>query len=835
MFDKNNLKKAFDKAVRFLKSSHRPLYLLIVPALFFASAAILYSAPPATKYQPGETLDPTCGPGDSNCSVEIGSSYWDKNGTSLFYTAGNIGLGTDSPSSRLDIAGDLNIRGVLQPSLSASGEGRVYFDQTSNTFKVSENGGAYVDLLSGGGGGSSLWTLHSNGEDIFRNVGNVGINTTNPTTQFESTSNSVAGWFRGVPGEAPGAWDFSKAARTADFQLDPAPGADSYLDGAKFSPDGLKMFTIQDSSFYYEGPAVEIVEYGLTTPWDVETAANSGNSYEAYDDLGVELLEPSDIEFSADGRSMYLLAYLEHTESENSDTYEIYEYSLSAPWSLASGNITYDQKKVFNPDVMWADKFQFNGDGTMLFVSGGYDDGGEGGDIWAYTLASPFDVSTIVEPAIGALPLGDSWYQFEQMFAFDSTGERFFAIFMDSDNDYRFEMVEYTLDGPWNVMDPPLGEEVYLIGDPGADFDYSDLMLRPDGMGFHIAYVPASFGVGSVPGGGFGTMGMGYATLEGGVYQYTLNADIEGGTVIVDGRLGVGVNNPQYKLHVNSGGDEKVAMFSNINGSCWVDPSNFGMDCSSDKRLKTDILSFGESKVKSSLSRLNELEAVTYRWAGEGNMNSPLRYGFIAQQVQEVFPELVSKGPFLDPDNPSLGHSLGVSYTGFTPFIIDAIQELNDKVDLISAVALSESNTSTETGGSLIDIILRAAKNSVVTAKEFVANKIRTKELCLEDEAGETTCINRKDLDDLLRKSGASSQDNPPTSTEDIRVPEEEETLGGGESPQGEIDKKEESNDIPSEEHENDDSKKESDDAKNDGNLSGEVKNSPKEDGENVQ
>ena len=51
------------------------------------------------------------------------------------------------PVSNLDLNGDLNIRGMAAPSLSASGHGKIYFDTTANKFKVSQNGGAYVDLV----------------------------------------------------------------------------------------------------------------------------------------------------------------------------------------------------------------------------------------------------------------------------------------------------------------------------------------------------------------------------------------------------------------------------------------------------------------------------------------------------------------------------------------------------------------------------------------------------------------------------------------------------------------------------------------------------------------
>ena len=40
---------------------------------------------------------------------------------------------------------------MAAPAVSAAGQGRIYFDSTANKFKISEHGGAYADLVGGGG------------------------------------------------------------------------------------------------------------------------------------------------------------------------------------------------------------------------------------------------------------------------------------------------------------------------------------------------------------------------------------------------------------------------------------------------------------------------------------------------------------------------------------------------------------------------------------------------------------------------------------------------------------------------------------------------------------
>ena len=81
-----------------------------------------------------------------------------------------IGTTTDDGTNKLQVTGSaivtsLTLRttfdqiAISAPSVSAAGVGRIYFDENDNKFKVSENGGAYVDLLSISGGDEVTGTL----------------------------------------------------------------------------------------------------------------------------------------------------------------------------------------------------------------------------------------------------------------------------------------------------------------------------------------------------------------------------------------------------------------------------------------------------------------------------------------------------------------------------------------------------------------------------------------------------------------------------------------------------------------------------------------------------
>lgn len=100
---------------------------------------------------------------------------------------GNLGLGVSNPAVQLDMDGAFNVRGSAAPAVSPAGQGRMYFDSTSNTWKISENGGAYQDLLAAGGVGGSgtagrvaFWTgtstLASDSDFVWDSTNNrIGI------------------------------------------------------------------------------------------------------------------------------------------------------------------------------------------------------------------------------------------------------------------------------------------------------------------------------------------------------------------------------------------------------------------------------------------------------------------------------------------------------------------------------------------------------------------------------------------------------------------------------------------------------------------------------------
>lgn len=95
-------------------------------------------------------------------------------------------------------------------------------------------------------------------------------------------------------------------------------------------------------------------------------------------------------------------------------------------------------------------------------------------------------------------------------------------------------------------------------------------------------------------------------------------------------------------------------------------------DVNSDRRLKTNI---NPIDGKHALELITKMRGITFEWDDEvTGYDRPTgqQYGFIAQEIMEVFPQNVSKD--------ALGY-YQTSYGKYDPLIIEAIQELGKKVE----------------------------------------------------------------------------------------------------------------------------------------------------------
>ncbi len=152
----------------------------------------------------------------------------------------------------------------------------------------------------------------------------------------------------------------------------------------------------------------------------------------------------------------------------------------------------------------------------------------------------------------------------------------------------------------------------------------------------------------------------------------------------------------------------------------------------SDARLKTNIerLSYG-------LDTIIALNPVSYVFSNTDRFGSDQKIGFLAQELQDIVPEMVT----------DTGEYLSVNYSAITPVIVSAIQEMNLNV-------IDMDNMETENAWR--DAIAAWLGNTANGITEFFSKRVTTEEFCLRDENGES-CYTRSQLDAALNNTSDST------------------------------------------------------------------------------
>jgi len=159
------------------------------------------------------------------------------------------------------------------------------------------------------------------------------------------------------------AWDVSSASYSQNFSVaaqEPSPS------GLFFKPDGTKM---------YVGGSIggDILEYSLSTAWDISTASYSQNFI-----VTAQEANPGGVFFKPDGTKMYVAG-------GNSDI--IAEYSLSTAWDISSSSFSYSLN-VYAQEQDVQGVF-FKPDGTNMYIIGTNKD-----SVFQYDLSTAWDLST---------------------------------------------------------------------------------------------------------------------------------------------------------------------------------------------------------------------------------------------------------------------------------------------------------------------------------------------------------------------------------------------------------------------------------------------------------
>ncbi|OGM97760.1 MAG: hypothetical protein A2735_01215 [Candidatus Yanofskybacteria bacterium RIFCSPHIGHO2_01_FULL_41_21] len=203
------------------------------------------------------------------------------------------------------------------------------------------------------------------------------------------------------------------------------------------------------------------------------------------------------------------------------------------------------------------------------------------------------------------------------------------------------------------------------------------------------------------------------------------------------GNVGIGTTVPGQALEVGGTGKVKIAALTTQGYVCvGGNPgagvlSDGGASCStSDARLKIDITPISDSL--NVLSSLNQLHGVYYRWdlnnpRNEG-MPSSRQIGMIAQDVEQVLPELVSVG--------SDGYR-SLDYPKFTGFLLEAVKELDNKTNALTGqfeAFTSKLEAQCVTGDTRLRRRRKRARPDADVEGEFDFDEVEIKDIVAGDE-----------------------------------------------------------------------------------------------------
>jgi hypothetical protein len=262
---------------------------------------------------------------------------------------GNVGIGTTSPSVKLEVDGDFKISNTQEILTKTSGvEGWGYVNSISIVGQESAALG-----ISMSSDGTKMYIIGLTNDTVYQYT---------LSTAFDISTATYSGLSKSVSATA--------GTPTSLF----------------FKPDGTSFYITNDST------TDTVQQFNLSTAWDISTATYITAYTFTQDTL------PSGLEFSPDGTKMHLIGDTNNT---------VYQFALSTPWDLTTTATTPTYTFSVATQETSPQGIEFNSDGTKMYIVG------VGADaILQYNLSTPWNITTAVYDsrliaAAGGYPVGN--------------------------------------------------------------------------------------------------------------------------------------------------------------------------------------------------------------------------------------------------------------------------------------------------------------------------------------------------------------------------------------------------------------------------------------------
>jgi hypothetical protein len=235
---------------------------------------------------------------------------------------------------------------------------------------------------------------------------------------------------------------------------------------------------------------------------------------------------------------------------------------------------------------------------------------------------------------------------------------------------------------------------------------------------------------------------------------------IEGSTAPTTGAANQGLEN-----FWSSGNSAWVAQAYDRTAGAYINYKVFSLAGSfvdqSDQRLKTDINALSNAN---GLDAIMALRPVSFRWKDQAtDRQKGEQIGFLAQDLEKVFPKLVSVGiatttaHLADGSVVTVADPKFVNYEGLIVPAVKAIQDLNLKLEDLGTSTATTTDATSFTSRFFSSLFTRItawladAQNGITDffAKVGTFGRVNTEELCVDD-----VCVTR---DEFLRMKEAQS------------------------------------------------------------------------------
>lgn len=272
-------------------------------------------------------------------------------------------------------------------------------------------------------------------------TGSVGIRTTNPQSALD---------VRGAITVGVGTVGINSIFSTTDIQSWQHTNKSKNVSGDDGTPNAVYVGAAGTAMFIVGDAGNDINQYTLSTPYDVSTA---GASIAVFS-VATQETVPTGIDFNPTGTKMFVSGTTGVAPLIGGSDY-VHEYSLSTAWNVAPSSVGYTTSFNVTAQETVAQGVAFGNSGSKMYVVGSTGDA-----VYQYSLSTPYSLASGVTYDNISLVLGTSPLILETApsdISFNSTGTVLWVIGQANDRIYEFR-----LGTAWDISTAVFYDDVYI-------------------------------------------------------------------------------------------------------------------------------------------------------------------------------------------------------------------------------------------------------------------------------------------------------------------------------------------------------------------------------------